>query len=85
MTLPPGLGKHAEQFAGQADAAPAQDDRNGDVRGAALLGWLIAGDRDTTPAGGIDGDQRGPARVVDSRENSRSPDVTCGRPPRNRR
>ena len=44
MTLPPGLGKHAEQFAGQADAAPAQDDRNGDVRGAVLLGWLIAGD-----------------------------------------
>jgi hypothetical protein len=33
-----GLGEHAEQFAGQADAAPARDDRNGDVRGAVLLG-----------------------------------------------
>jgi hypothetical protein len=63
-----GLGEHAEQFAGQADVAPARGDRDGDVRGAVLLGWLVAGDRDTALAGGFDGEEREPARVVDGRE-----------------
>ena len=63
-----GLGEHVEQFAGQAGAAPARDDRDGDVRGAVLPGWLVAGDRDTALAGGLDGDQREPTRVVDGGE-----------------
>ena len=63
-----GLGEHAEELGGQAGAAPARGDRDGDVRGAVLVGWLVAGDRDTALAGGFDGDQREPARVVDGRE-----------------
>ena len=63
-----GLGEHAEEFGGQADVAPARGDRDGDVRGAVLSGWLVAGDRDTALAGGFDGDEREPARVVDGRE-----------------
>ena len=67
-TFAGGLGEHAEEFGGQADIAPARGDRNGDVRGAVLFGWLVAGDRDTALAGGFDGDEREPARVVDGRE-----------------
>ena len=63
-----GLGEHAEEFAGQAGVAPARGNRDGDVRGAVLFGWLVAGDRDTAPAGGFDGEEREPARVVDGRE-----------------
>jgi len=48
-----GLGEHAEQFAGQADVAPARGDGDGDVRGAVLSGWLVAGDRDTAVPGAI--------------------------------
>jgi hypothetical protein len=62
-----GLGEQAEEFAGQADVAPARGDRDGDLRGAVLFGWLVAGDRDTALAGGFDGDEREPARVVDGR------------------
>ena len=54
--------------AGQAGVAPARRDRDGDVRGAVLSGWLVAGDRDTALAGGFDGDEREPAHVVDGRE-----------------
>ncbi len=43
-------------------------DRDGDVRGAVLSGGLVAGDRDTALAGGFDGDEREPGRVVDGRE-----------------
>ena len=57
-----GLGEHAERFAGQAQAAPGGDDRNGDVRGSVLFGWLVAVDRDTALAGGFDRDQREPLR-----------------------
>ncbi|HEX5299952.1 MAG TPA: hypothetical protein VFW50_23435 [Streptosporangiaceae bacterium] len=67
-SLAGGLGEHAEQFGGQAGVAPAGGYRDGDVRGAVLSGWLVAGDRDTAPAGGFDGDEREPARVVDVRE-----------------
>ena len=52
-----GLGEHTEQFAGQVDATPAREDRNGDVRGTVLLGWLVAGDRDTALADGFNGDR----------------------------
>ena len=48
--------------------APGRGNRDGDVRGAVLFGWLVAGDRDTALAGGFDGDEREPARVVDGRE-----------------
>src|ERR1039457_2109519 len=48
--------------------APARGDRDGDVRGAVLFGRLVAGDRDAPLAGGFDGDEREPARVVDARE-----------------
>ena len=43
-------------------------DRDGDVRGAVLADGLVAGDRDTALAGGFDGDEREPTRVVDGRE-----------------
>ena len=83
-TFAGGLGEHVEQFACQAGAAPARDDRNGDLCGAVLLGWLVAGDRDTALAGGFDGDQREPARVVDGREEiqefGRDPQVAAQEP-----
>jgi hypothetical protein len=63
-----GLGEHAEEFGGQAGVAPARSDRDGNLRGAVLSGWLVTGDRDTALAGGFDGDEREPARVVDGRE-----------------
>ena len=63
-----GPGEHAEEFGGQAHVAPGRGDRDGDLRRAVLLGWLVAGDRDTAPAGGFDGEEREPARVVDGRE-----------------
>src|ERR1035437_3464603 len=63
-----GLGEHAEQFGGHAGGAPARGDRDGDVRGAVLFGRLVAGDRDTALAGGFDGEEREPARIVDGRE-----------------
>ena len=53
-----GLGERAEEFGGQADVAPSRGYRDGDVRGAVLSGWLVAGDRDTALAGGFDGDER---------------------------
>ena len=63
-----GLGEHAEELGGQAGAPPARGDRDSDVRGAVLVGWLVAGDRHAALAGGFDGDEREPARVVDGRE-----------------
>ena len=79
-----GPGEHAEKLAGQADVAPARGDRDGDVRGAVLFGWLVAGDRDTALAGGFDGDEREPARVVDGRkvieEFGRDPRVAAEEP-----
>jgi hypothetical protein len=47
-----GLGEQAQEFGGQADSAPARGDRDGEVRGAILSGWLAAGDRDTALAEG---------------------------------
>ena len=79
-----GLGEQAEEFGGQADVAPARGDRDGDFRGAVLVGGLVAGDRDTALAGGLDGDEREPARVVDGREEieelGRDPRVAAEEP-----
>ncbi|HEX5298864.1 MAG TPA: hypothetical protein VFW50_17920 [Streptosporangiaceae bacterium] len=41
---------------------------DGDVRGAVLFRWLVAGSRNTALAGGFDGDEREPSHVVDGRE-----------------